>query len=92
MSDFFQILGCIALIIVVIVFFPFVSFWLHYFGGWLAKLVIGSKLAAALNLLFNTTYFTAEMIPMMSGALGWIGAFFKGTTTIKNKNNEKSWF
>lgn len=90
MDDFFKVLGCIALVIAVIVFLPFISFWLHYFGGWLAKLVIGAKLATALNILFNTTYFTAEMIPMMAGALGWIGAFFKGT--VKVKDTTESWF
>lgn len=82
--DFAAIFGIIVFIIVFIVFLPFINFWLAYFGGWLAKLVIGTKLAAALNLLFNTTYFTAEMLPMMAGALGWIGSFFKSTTTIKN--------
>lgn len=82
--DFAAIIGIIVFIIVFIVFLPFINFWLAYFGGWLAKLVIGTKLAAALNLLFNTTYFTAEMLPMMAGALGWIGSFFKSTATIKN--------
>lgn len=92
LTGFSAIVGAIALIVVILLVFPFISFWLHYFGGWIAKIIIGGKLAAALNVLFNTTYFTADMIPMAAGALGWIGSFFKSTTTIKNKNNEKSWF
>lgn len=86
MEDLMTVIGAIGLICILFVIMPFISFWLAYFGGWIAKLVIGTKLAAALNILFNTTYFTAEMLPMMAGALGWIGSFFKSTTTIKSKN------
>lgn len=86
MKEFTAIVGAIVLICVLFLVMPFISFWLAYFGGWIAKLVIGGKLAAALNLLFNTTYFTAEMLPMMAGALGWIGSFFKSTTTIRKKD------
>lgn len=95
LTSFMAIIGIIVLVIIFILIAPFLSFWLHYFGGWLTKIIIGNKLAAALNVLFNTTYFTADMIPIIAGALGWIGSFFKGTTTIKNKNKnkeEKSWF
>lgn len=81
MSIILMILGVIVLFVIA----PFISFWLAYFGGWIAEMVIGAKLAAAMNILFNTTYFTAEMLPMMAGALGWIGSFFKSTTTIHNK-------
>lgn len=86
MEDLMTVVGAVVVICVLFVIMPFISFWLAYFGGWIAKLVIGTKLAAALNILFNTTYFTAEMLPMVAGALGWVGSFFKSTTTIKNKN------
>ena len=46
--------------------------------------VIGVKLTMALNILFNTSYFTPQMLPMLSGALGWLGGFFKSVTNIKN--------
>ena len=92
MKDIFALIGVVVGIIVLIIVMPFINFWLAYFGGWLAKLVIGTKLAAALNILFNTTYFTAEMLPMLAGALGWIGGFFKGTVRIKEKTKEKSWW
>lgn len=93
MKDIFALIGVVVGIIVLIIVMPFINFWLAYFGGWLAKLVIGTKLATALNVLFNTTYFTAEMLPMLAGALGWIGSFFKGTTRIKenSKSSSKSW-
>ena len=86
MEDLMTVVGAVVVICVLFVIMPFISFWLAYFGGWIAKLVIGTKLAAALNILFNTTYFTAEMLPMMAGALGWIGSFFKSTTTVKKNS------
>ena len=83
-----KLVGIIVLLIICVVFYPFLLFWLGYFSGWIAKLVIGTKLAAALNMAFHTTWFTAEMLPMIGGALAWIGSFFKGTAnTIKESKN-----
>ena len=64
---------------------PALLFWLGYFSGWLAKLVIGTKLVTAINMVFGTA-FTADMLPMIGGALGWIGGFFKSTTAAKGSN------
>ena len=80
------IVGVIAFLIVVIIIQPALLFWLGYFSGWLAKLVIGTKLVTAINMIFGTA-FTADMLPMIGGALGWIGGFFKSVRTIKNNNN-----
>ena len=80
------IVGVIAFLIVVIIIQPALLFWLGYFSGWLAKLVIGTKLVTAINMVFGTT-FTADMLPMIGGALGWIGGFFKSVRTIKKNNN-----
>ena len=33
------------------------------------------------------TAFTADMLPMIGGALGWIGGFFKSVRTASNNNN-----
>jgi hypothetical protein len=89
-----ELIGIIVLAAIFIVFYPFLLFWVGYFSGWLAKLVIGTKLAAALNIAFHTTWFTAEMLPMIGGALAWVGSFFKGTTrtveTKKRKSSEKN--
>ena len=70
---------------VLLIFMPFISYWLSYFGGWLASIVIGETLCNALNTLFGTLRFHPEMLPQMAGALGWIGSFFKGTTKVKEK-------
>ena len=77
------IVGVIAFLIVVIIIQPALLFWLGYFSGWLAKLIIGTKLVTAINMIFGTT-FTADMLPMISGALCWIGCFFKSISTTSN--------
>ena len=79
------IVGVIAFFIVAIIIEPALLFWLGYFGGWLAKLVIGTKLVTAINMVFGTA-FTANMLPMIGGALGWIGGFFKSIRTASNDN------
>ena len=82
------LVGVIAFLIVVIIIQPALLFWLGYFSGWLAKLVIGTKLVTAISMVFGTT-FTADMLPMIGGALGWIGGFFKSVRTTSNNNNQK---
>ena len=79
------IVGIIVFLVVVIIIQPALLFWLGYFGGWLAKLVIGTKLVTAINMVFGTA-FTADMLPMIGGALGWIGGFFKSIRTSSNDN------
>ena len=79
------IVGVIAFFVVAIIIEPALLFWLGYFSGWLAKLVIGTKLVTAINMVFGTA-FTADMLPMIGGALGWIGGFFKSTTAAKGSN------
>lgn len=84
-DNFFATLGALVMIIGFILILPFISFWASYFGGWLCKITIGNTLVKALNILFNTTHITAEMLPWMAGALGWIGGFFKTISTSKSK-------
>ena len=83
------IVGVIAFLIVVIIIQPALLFWLGYFSGWLAKLIIGTKLVTAINMIFGTA-FTADMLPMIGGALGWIGGFFKLVHTASNNNNNNN--
>lgn len=77
-----MVLGVMLLIFIA----PLIGFWVAYFCGWIAKITFGTKLTAALNMLFQTTYFTKDMIPMVAGALGWIGGFFKSTKTAKGSS------
>ena len=77
------IVGIIVFLIVVIIIEPALLFWFGYFSGWLVKLIIGTKLITAINIVFGTA-FTADMLPMIGGALGWIGSFFKSIHTASN--------
>ena len=79
------IVGIITFFVAGIIIEPALLFWLGYFSGWLAKLVIGTKLVTAINMVFGTA-FTADILPMIGGALGWIGGFFKSIHTA-SKNN-----
>ena len=77
------IVGIITFFFVLFIIEPALLFWLGYFSGWLANLVIGTKLVTAINMVFGTA-FTADMLPMIGGALGWIGCFFKSINTTSN--------
>lgn len=86
MKTFLTLLGGITAIAGCVIIMPFITFWLAYFGGWICSLVIGNVLTEGLNTLFNTTYFTKDMIPICAATLGWIGGYFK-YTSVKTKEN-----
>lgn len=86
MKTFLTLLGGITAIAGCVIIMPFITFWLAYFGGWICSLVIGNVLIEGLNTLFNTTYFTKDMIPICAATLGWIGGYFK-STNVKTKEN-----
>lgn len=77
MKEFLALIGGVVSIAAPVIFLPFISFWLAYFGGWLCSLVISDVLANGLNQLFHTTHFTKELIPLCAATLGWIGGYFK---------------
>jgi hypothetical protein len=75
------VLGLISLIIVILFIAPWLSFWLAYFGGWVAKVTIGNYIVRALELI--GILITKDQIPLLAGGLGWIGGFFKTISTTK---------
>jgi len=79
--DNLSILGIIAIIIVTIFIIPWLSFWLAYFGGWVAKITIGNQLVNGLELI--GIIISKDQIPLLAGILGWIGGFFKATSIKK---------
>ena len=81
MKELLAFIGGVVSIAALVIFLPFISFWLAYFGGWLCSLVIGDALANGLNTLFNTTHFTKDIIPLCAATLGWIGGYFKTRST-----------
>lgn len=80
----FAILGGVTLIIFIVFIAPWISFWLAYFGGWIAKLLIGNYLVEGFALVGITL--PIDKIPLLAGTLGWIGGFFKATKLNTNKD------
>lgn len=76
--------GCLTAIVVVILN-PFIYFGCGWLDGWLLKFFIGDTVANALNIVFNTTRFTPESLPIVCGALAIVGSFFKNTYSSSSK-------
>ena len=75
--------GIILLLIGTIFFLPWVTFWICYFGGWVAKIVIGKYLVAGFAIL--GIKLPIDNIPLIAGCLGWIGSFFKNSSVSKKE-------
>lgn len=69
----------------VLVFSPVITFGLAYLGGWILKVCVGNATADGMNLMFNTTRFTPEFIPLACATLATIGKYFKSSQTNNNK-------
>ena len=80
--------GCIMYIVILAVTI-FVNTVLSFFGGYVTGLVlewaVGDMLINGLNLLFDTTRFSTDIIPIVCGALAVIGSFFKSSFSYKEK-------
>ena len=48
--------------------------------------IVGAKLVNGLNLMFDTTRFTRDLIPLTCATLATIGRYFKSSQT--NNNNK----
>ena len=70
-----SIVGFVALIIVLLIVSPWISFWLAYLGGWFAKILIGEHLVKGFAMIGIAI--PTEKIPLIAGTLGWIGGYFK---------------
>lgn len=77
------IIGLIGLL----VFSPVITFGFAWFGGWILKLCVGDAIASGMNLMFGTTRFTPDFIPLACATLATIGKYFKSSQT-NNNNNE----
>lgn len=77
-TDFIETI--IATIIATILF-PVITFGLAYLGGMLLNWIVGARLIEGINLMFNTTRFTRELIPLTCATLAVIGSYFKSDGT-----------
>lgn len=90
MKNILEATSVMALIIgfiCMMVFMPAITFGFAYFGGWILKLCVGDMVANGMNLIFNTTRFTADIIPITCATLATVGKYFK---SIQTNNNKKS--
>ena len=81
--------GAITVIVSFITFLvisPALTFAFAYVGGMIINFFVGEGLVKGLNLMFNTTRFTREMIPLTCATLATIGRYFKSSTNV---NKEK---
>lgn len=76
----------ILIVIALMLFAPFLTFWLCYFCGWIAKITIGSLLCQSLSLI--GIQIIPSQIPLLAGGLGWIAGFFSVGSSI-NKISDK---
>ena len=81
--------GAVTVIVSFITFLvisPALTFAFAYVGGMIINFFVGEGLVKGLNLIFNTTRFTREMIPLTCATLATIGRYFKSSTNV---NKEK---
>ena len=64
---------------------PILAVVYGWFAGSIIKWLFGVYVTNGLNLLFNTTRFTPESIPMLCSVLAVIGSYFKSHQTNNNK-------
>lgn len=75
----------IAVLIVTLIIMPALTFGCAYIGGMIINFFVSEGLVKGLNLMFNTTRFTREMIPLTCATLATIGRYFKSSTTTNSK-------
>lgn len=88
MRDKIESLGWVAVIVDMVgllVFSPVITFGFAWIGGWVLKLCVGDAIASGMNLMFNTTRFTPDFIPLACATLATIGKYFKSSQTNKTE-------
>ena len=80
------IVSVIAGFIALLVFSPVLTFLCAYVGGMLLDWIVGVKLVDGLNLMFDTTRFTRDLIPLTCATLATIGRYFKASQSNTNNN------
>ena len=79
--------GAATIVLLLLVFAPVLTFVFAYIGGMLLDWLVGEKLVNGLNLMFDTTRFTRDLIPLTCATLATIGRYFK--SSMSNSNNDK---
>ena len=79
-------LGMLIMLVVVLIVSPILCFLGGYISGLILKLTVGGFVVNGLNLILNTTRFTADKLPIICGALAVVGSFFKSSLSTKSKD------
>lgn len=85
-AEIVEIVGVVGLMILLLVFEPVLTFLCAYVGGMLLDWIVGAKLVNGLNLMFDTTRFTRDLIPLTCATLATIGRYFKSSQSNTNKS------
>lgn len=80
------VLAAIVGFIALLVFNPVITFGFAYLGGMILQLFVGDAIANGMNLIFDTTRFTPDFIPLACATLATIGRYFKSSQTNNNKS------
>lgn len=64
---------------------PVITFGFAYVGGMILDAFVGEGLTKGLNIMFDTTRFTRDLIPLTCATLATIGKYFKANQTNNNK-------
>lgn len=78
-------ISSLLFLIVVLVFSPILTFGFGYLGGMILDWIVGAKLVEGLNLMFDTTRFTRDLIPLTCATLATIGRYFRARQTNTNE-------
>lgn len=86
MEKFVGCLGMLVILIVTIIVSPILCFLGGYVSGLILNWTVGGFVVNGLNLILNTTRFTADKLPIICGALAVVGSFFKSSLSTKSKD------
>ena len=79
----------IVYILGIIIFRPIAAFGLGHLSGEILAVVYGDNIINGLNLIFDTTRFSPDILPNVCGTMAVIGSFFcpipRTNRTIKEK-------
>lgn len=81
-----KFVGCLGMLIVTIIVAPILCFLGGYVSGLILNWTVGGLVVNGLNLMLNTTRFTADKLPIICGALAVVGSFFKSSLNISKKD------
>ena len=86
MEKHFGCLSVLVTLIVTIIIAPILCFLCGYISGLILKLTVGGFIVNGLNLILNTTRFTADKLPIICSALAVVGSFFKSSLSTQSKD------